>query len=74
MHQLAGSFIILLGGCSVCVVPPPPALSDTVFDDNQRNWVETYRRELRVALENDDLESLKFFFEELSAEKRRLKD
>lgn len=56
------------------MVPPPPALSDTVFDDNQRNWVETYRRELRVALENDDLESLKFFFEELSAEKRRLKD
>jgi hypothetical protein len=65
---------IFLGGCSARFESNPPRPSDTLFNDNQRDWVETYRRELRIALENNDMEGLKFFFQELSREKARLKD
>jgi len=60
---------ILLGGCIVLDTPPP---QDTLFVETDRNWVEVYRHELAVALENNDLESMRFFFQELKKEKDRL--
>ena len=63
---------ILLGGCIVLDTPPPPKPQDTLFVETDRNWVEVYRHELAVALENNDLESMRFFFQELKKEKDRL--
>jgi len=63
---------ILLGGCIVLDIPPPPTSQDTLFVESERNWVEVYRHELAVALENNDLEAMRFFFQELKKEKQRI--
>ena len=46
---------------------------DTKFNEKERDWIKVYRHELRVAIENDDLASIKFFMEELRKEKLTLK-
>lgn len=54
--------LILTCGCvPVNHVPDP---SDTRFNDNNRDWAETYKYEMKVAVENEDKEAYDFFFEE----------
>jgi len=60
--------LILLTSCATTRTPTP---EDTIFDESKRNWIETYRYELAVAMENDDMAALKFFMEELIKEKQR---
>jgi hypothetical protein len=45
---------------------------DTKFNEKERDWIEVYRHELVVAMENDDMAALKFFMEELIKEKERV--
>jgi hypothetical protein len=59
---------ILLTSCATTYNHTP---EDTKFDETKRNWIETYRHELAVAMENDDLPALRFFMEELIKEKQR---
>ena len=42
----------------------PPTSSDTRLDEGQRNWAEVYRMEIKIAVENEDLDAYNFFFEE----------
>ena len=60
--------LILLTSCVTTQTPVP---EDTRFNEDKRDWIETYRYELAVAMENDDLEALKFFMQELIKEKQR---
>ena len=62
--------VILLTSCVTSHNPTP---KDTEFNETKRNWIEIYRYELAVAMENDDMAALKFFMEELIKEKQRLK-
>jgi len=61
--------VILLTSCVTTHNPTP---EDTKFNETNRNWIEVYRHELRVAMENNDLAALKFFMEELIKEKKRM--
>lgn len=45
---------------------------DTALNKSERDWVEVYRYEMKVAGENDDSEAWSFFFTELIKEKIRL--
>ena len=60
--------VILLTSCTTTYNHTP---QDTKFDENKRNWIEVYRYELVVAMENDDMAALKIFMEELMKEKHR---
>ena len=62
--------MILLVGC-VATHNPQPA--DTEFKDSERNWLEIYRRELIICINNGDAEGFHFFMQEIKNEKRRLK-
>ena len=53
--------LLLLGGC---VVSRPPSLSDTALKEEGRDWVQVYRMEIKIAVDNDDLGGYNFFFEE----------
>jgi hypothetical protein len=60
--------LILLGGCVIKHSPKP---SDTNFDPADRDWVKIYRREIEVAIENDDREAWSFFWREYLLERAR---
>tara|TARA_A100001011_G_scaffold344144_1_gene378992 strand:+ start:213 stop:413 length:201 start_codon:yes stop_codon:yes gene_type:complete len=47
-----------------CVTTHKPQPSDTKFKDSDRNWVKVYEHELKVAIENDDIEAWMFFWPE----------
>ena len=57
---------LLFSGC-VSV----PVIEDTYFDENSRDWVEIYQKEIIIAIENEDIDSYLFFRKELSIEKKR---
>jgi hypothetical protein len=57
--------LVLLGGCTY-TQPPQPA--DTVFKAEQRNWLEVYRHEIDIAVQNNDNEAYYFFLQELVKE------
>mgnify|MGYP001236799656 CR=1 FL=1 len=57
--------MVLLTGC-VSVRDPRP--SDTKFKDSDRDWVEIYRNEISIAIENEDREAYYFFVQELAKE------
>tara|TARA_Y100000310_G_scaffold289308_1_gene315617 strand:- start:323 stop:559 length:237 start_codon:yes stop_codon:yes gene_type:complete len=61
--------LILLTGC-VAHHDPQPA--DTKFDESKRDWVEAYQHEIKVAIENEDIDAYHFFMQELIKEKVRL--
>jgi len=60
--------VILLTSCVTTHNPTP---KDTEFNETKRNWIEVYRYELIIAMENDDRAALKFFMMELAKEKAR---
>ena len=59
----------LLCGC-VTIHDPQPA--DTAFDESKRDWLEVFKHEIKVAVENDDIDAYNFFFEEYLRERVRL--
>ena len=61
--------LVLLCGCVTTHDPEP---SDTKFDPARRNWVEVYKNEIRIAVENEDLDAYHFFMQELIKEKVRI--
>ena len=61
-------FILLLGGCNISPSPNP---SDTLFDESKRNWAEVYKHEIKMAVENEDLDAYNFFFMEYMRERTR---
>lgn len=61
--------VIMLCGCVHIKHNPKPY--DTRFDQEGRDWVEVYRNEMRIAIENDDKEAWHFFFYELVRERIR---
>ena len=61
--------IILLCGCVHMKHDLKP--SDTKFRNEDRDWAEVYREEMRIASENDDRDAWHFFFYELIRERIR---
>ena len=57
--------LLLLCGCVTKHNPQP---SDTKFKDRQRNWLETYRAEIKLAIKNEDREAYYFFMQEIVKE------
>ncbi len=45
---------------------------DTIFDESKRDWVATFEREIKTAMDNDDEEAYHFFMHELLKEKVRI--
>ena len=60
--------LLLLGGC---VGFQPPSLRQTEFKEGSRDWVEVYRNEIKIAVDNEDLHAYNFFFEEYMRERVR---
>ena len=57
------SIIFTLCGCVTIKRPLQP--NDTEFDQNKRNWIEVYKYELEIAIDNKDEESKYFFLQEI---------
>ena len=62
--------LVLLCGCVTLHDPRP---INTELDESKRDWIEIYRNEIRVAIENDDAGAYHFFMQELIEEKGRLR-
>ena len=62
--------LVLLCGCSSL---RNPELNDTNFNENNRNWVEIYRNEIKIAVENQDKDAYHFYMFELLKERVRIK-
>ena len=60
--------LVLLTGC-ISLSGPEPA--DTKFKEEDRDWVEVFKHELNVAIENKDYEAYYFFIQELAKEEYR---
>ena len=58
--------------CS-CVTTHNPQPIDTEFNENDRDWIEIYRNEIKIAVENDDIDAYNFFMFEWLKEKIRVK-
>jgi hypothetical protein len=54
-----------------CVTKNSPQLPDTKFDEDKRDWAEVYRHEIKVAVENEDIDAYNFFFQEYMRERVR---
>ena len=61
-------YVVLLAGCAT---PHGPVPQDTEFKESERNWVEIYRNEISIAIQNGDAEAYHFFMQELIKEKNR---
>jgi hypothetical protein len=63
--------VFLLTGCVVAHSPTP---NDTIFKEQDRDWLQTYEHELKVAKQNGDIDAWRFFFPEYLKElKNRIK-
>lgn len=58
--------LLLLGGCVTLRSPTP---SDTLLKEQERDWAQVYRMEIKIAIENEDLDAYNFFFEEYMKER-----
>lgn len=54
--------ILVCLALSGCVVKHSPQPSDTNLNESERDWLRVYEHELKVAIENDDLEAWRFFW------------
>jgi len=52
-------WLVLLGGCTHALPPNP----------EDRDWLQVYHYEMRIASENDDNEAYYFFLQEIVKEK-----
>jgi len=50
---------------SGCVSKRSLTPEDTKFNESKRDWVAVYHEELRIAIENEDIESRYFFLQEI---------
>lgn len=64
--------ILILASCSI--VKKEPNIEDTLFRDEDRDWLEVYQYEGAVAKENDDIDAYHFFFWAYFEELKRLKN
>lgn len=62
--------LVFLCGCVTTHNPQP---IDTEFNENDRDWIEIYRNEIKIAVENDDIDAYNFFMFEWLKEKIRVK-
>ena len=62
--------LVLLCGC---VATHNPQLGETKLNEIERDWVEIYRNEIKIAVENQDRDAYDFFMLELLKEKIRLR-
>ena len=46
-----------------------PSMSDTALPEKARDWAQVYRMEIKIAVENEDLDAYNFFFEEYMKER-----
>ena len=53
--------ILLNAGCASNRGPHP---HDTILLESQRNWLEIYGKELKVAIKNSDDDAFRFFWPE----------
>jgi hypothetical protein len=72
MRALSISLSILFTGCTLSSMLKAPPSQEQIIESKDRDWVEIYREELRIAFANDDLEALRFFLQELDKEKKRI--
>ena len=72
MRDLGISLSILFTGCTLSAMLMPRPVAEKIIVAEEKDWVEIYREELRIAFANDDLEALRFFLQELQKEKERI--
>tara|TARA_R110001583_G_scaffold8965_31_gene42439 strand:+ start:442 stop:654 length:213 start_codon:yes stop_codon:yes gene_type:complete len=53
-------FLLLTG----CYANKTPTNSDTYLHEEDRDWVEVYRMEIKRAVDNEDEDAYHFFFQE----------
>jgi hypothetical protein len=58
--------LLLLSSC-VSVRSPQP--SDTILNQNTKDWVKVYAQELEAARQNNDLDAWRFFWPEYLKER-----
>jgi len=61
-------FLLLLTGC---YSNKAPTSLDTSLHEEDRDWVEVYRMEIKRAVENEDEAAYHFFFQEYMRERIR---
>ena len=61
-------FFLLLSGCHFNA---PPITTDTILREEDRDWIEVYRMEIKRAVENEDEDAYHFFFKEYMRERIR---
>jgi|TARA_R110002096_G_scaffold65459_5_gene159408 hypothetical protein len=59
-------FLLLLSGC---YSNKSPTASDTYLNEEDRDWAEIYRMEIKRAVDNDDEDAYHFFFKEYMRER-----
>ena len=62
------SFLLLIG----CHSNKAPSSSDTYLKEEDRDWVEVYRMEIKRAVDNEDEDAYHFFMKEYLSEKVRI--
>tara|TARA_R110000824_G_scaffold298350_2_gene486580 strand:- start:969 stop:1184 length:216 start_codon:yes stop_codon:yes gene_type:complete len=60
--------LLLLSGCVAHHNPQP---IDTKLDESKRDWAEVYRHEIKIAVENEDIDAYNFFFKEYMRDRIR---
>lgn len=53
--------LLFFSGCTHTYNPQP---IDTIFKERDKNWSLIYEKELKIALENEDMEAFYFFWPE----------
>ena len=71
MKYLLAVLILLFTSCKILGPKHNPAPEDTAFDESKRDWLEVFKHEIKVAVENDDVDAYNFFFEEYMRERIR---
>ena len=71
MKYLLTVLILLFTSCKSLDPKHNPTPEDTVFDESKRDWLEVFKHEIKVAVENDDVDAYNFFFEEYMRERIR---
>tara|TARA_R110000824_G_scaffold2116_1_gene10074 strand:+ start:7720 stop:7950 length:231 start_codon:yes stop_codon:yes gene_type:complete len=69
MDMRALLFILLLSGCHFNKVPSIP---DTHLKEEDRDWIEVYRMEIKRAVDNEDEDAYHFFMKEYLLERVRI--
>jgi hypothetical protein len=63
------AFFLLLSGCHFNA---SPITTDTILREEDRDWVEVYRMEIKRAVDNEDEDAYHFFMKEHLLEKVRI--